>query len=475
MQWDTDRPVLRMKPYDARRITFYARLEQSLDQYRERSERRSGLFPVAVDEDRRRLGAYYVIDWVLRSEGDSFRAVDLVNRSSQGADLDPVLHISLSSVERLLDHLSDNGIVEVVQKPSVGQTMYGGIEDSEQIVYRLADDVMQVLLSLADRSETERAALAIPAPTESTTTNKQILGGRYEIIRRLGQGGMGEVVLGRDRILGRPVAIKMASAFLIADPERKARFRREAEVTSRLEHPQIVRCYDVIDTSNTLAMVLEFVDGRDLSATISSARTLSSNETVFIASAIADALDYLEQRQVVRIDLKPANVMIHPTRGPILIDFGAAKALDLPSMTATGHAIGTPLWMAPEQFQGTYDHRSDIRALGLIMYYCLMGREPIEFKGEIAEVVRRILEKEVDVSGLPVSDELRDLIFKATRISPDQRYQHARDLLADLRRTPEASRPFTEKRSPWDPHVDAELDANTDYTEPLTIRTQLKL
>jgi Protein kinase domain len=473
VEWDSDHPVLRVKPRDARRITFYARLEQSLDQYRERSERSSGLFPVAVDEDRRRLGAYYVIDWVLRSEGDSFRAVDLINRG-QAAYLDPVLHVSLSSVERLLEHLAENGIVEIARKPSVGQTMYGGIEESDQVVYRLADEVMQVLLSLADRSETERAALAIPAPTESTTMGRRVLGGRYEIVRRLGQGGMSEVVLGRDRILGRPVAIKMAPAFVNADREQRARFRREAEVTSRLEHPQIVRCYDVIDTDTTLALILEFVDGRELSTTVQSVGPLPANETVFIARAIAEALDYLEQHQVVRIDLKPNNVMIHPTRGPILIDFGVAKALDLPSMTLTGQIIGTPLWMAPEQFQGAYDHRSDIRALGLIMYYCLMGREPVDFKGDMAEVIRHVLEKEVDVSGLRVSDELRTAIFKATRISPDQRYQHARDLVSDLERTPEASRPPTEKRSLWDSQVDVELDANNDHTKPLTILSPYK-
>lgn len=465
--WREHGPVLCVSSLDARKVSFYSRVQEILDDYRERDKRSAGLFPLAVDEDRRRLGDYYIVDWVLGSQGREFTAADLVS-SERDTRLAPVLHVSQASAERLLRHLAAHGIVAVVRKPGATQTFIGGAGEQDLITYRLADDIIQVLLSLADRSEEERAALAVPAPTAGRTEEPQVIAGRYEIVRMLGSGGMGRVYLGRDRMLGRSVAIKSLHDFSGRDRIVIERLRREASVTSRLEHPHIVRCYDIVETSDSFVLILEFVDGRTLSELVSSSGALTASETVSIARGIAEALEYLEEQRIVRIDLKPSNVMIHPTRGPILIDFGIAKPLDLPTITSVGALIGTPAYMAPEQFEGRPgDHRADIHALAVVMYYCLTGQNPWGTEGSLEGMIGQMRLVEMDVSHLPASKALRAVIARAGRISPDERYQHSSEVLAALKETPEAAISAAPPRKLWDSQVDAEFEANSDKTEHL--------
>jgi tRNA A-37 threonylcarbamoyl transferase component Bud32 len=464
--WREHGPVLCVNSLDARKVSFYSRIEEILDEYREQDKRSAGLFPLAVDEDRRRLGDYYVIDWVLGSKGREFTAADLVN-SERDTRLAPVLHVSQASAERLLSHLAARKIVEVVRKPGATQTLIGEAGEQNIITYRLADDIIQVLLSLADRSEEERAALAVPAPTAGGSGLPQVIAGRYEIVRTLGSGGMGRVFLGRDRILGRVVAIKSLHDSEHNDVIFIERLRREASITSQLEHPHIVRCYDIIERRDSFALILEFVDGRTLSELVSSSGALTASETVSVAQGIAEALEYLEEQRIVRIDLKPSNVMIHPTRGPILIDFGIAKPLNLPTITSTGVLIGTPAYMAPEQLEGRPgDHRADIHALAAVMYYCLTGQNPWQAgDSSMTGMIAQMLMVEMDVSHLPASEALRAVIARAGRISPDERYQHASELLAALEKTPEAAVSAAPLRKLWDSQVDVEFEANFDKTQ----------
>ena len=462
--WREDGPVLCVSSLDVRKVSFYSKVEEILDEYREQDKRNVGLFPLAVDEDRRRLGDYYIIDWVLGSGGREFTAADLAS-SEPDTRLAPVLHVSPTPAERLLRHLAARGIVETVRKPGANQTLIGEAGEQDIVTYRLADGIIQDLLSLADRSEEERAALAVPAPTAARTAEPAVIAGRYEVVRMLGSGGMGEVLLGRDRILGRVVAIKSLRDWSSRDSIARERLRREASITSQLEHPHIVRCYDIIEASGSFSLILEFVDGRTLDALVSPAEPLTANEMVSIARNIAEALVYLEERRIVRIDLKPSNVMIHPTRGPVLIDFGIAKALDQTGITMDGSVVGTPAYMAPEQFQGRpSDHRTDIHALAILMYYCLTGSNP--WRGEdMVTLIRQLSSEEMDVSHLRASPALRAVIGKAGRISPEERYQHASDLLAALNETPEAAAPSSPLRQLWDSRVDLEFEGNSDETE----------
>jgi serine/threonine protein kinase len=469
--WRERGPVLCVSSLDVRKVVFYSQVQEILDEYRAQDERSAGLFPLAVDEDRRRLGDYYIIDWVLGSRGREFTAADFVS-SEQETRLAPVLRVSQASAERLLRHLAAHGIVKVVRQPGANQTLIGRAGEQDLIIYRLADDIIQALLSLADQSEEERSAYAQNAPTKGATGEPQVIVGRYEIVRTLGEGGMGQVLLGRDRLLGRMVAVKRLRHLLSEDEVVVERLRREASITSQLDHPHIIRCYDIIEESDSFALILEFLDGRTLSELVDSSGLLSASEMVPVARGIAEALIYLEEKRVVRIDLKPSNVMIHPVRGPILIDFGIAKSLDLSTITLPGAVIGTPVFMAPEQFEGRAgDQRADIHALAIVMYYCLTGESPWDPGANLAEMIVQMRSTEIDVSRLPASPALRAVIAKAGRISPDSRYQHPSEFLAALEETPEAAGPEGPYRKPWDSQVDVEFDANSYKTIEVPRRT----
>jgi len=163
--------------------------------------------------------------------------------------------------------------------------------------------------------------------------------------------------------------------------------------------------------------------------------------------------------------------MIHPTRGPILIDFGIAKALDLPTLTQTGSVVGTPAYMAPEQFKGhPSDHRGDIHALAIVIYYCLTGQNPWRAE-DMVTLIQQMSSKEMDVCHLPASPALRAVVAKAGRISPEERYRHASELLAAINETPEAAVPAAPFRKLWDSQVDLDFEGNSDETE--NIRTRL--
>jgi eukaryotic-like serine/threonine-protein kinase len=313
--WREHGPVLCVNSLDARKVSFYSRVEEILDEYREQDKRTAGLFPLAVDEDRRRLSDYYIIDWVLGSQGREFTAADL-SGSERDSRLAPVLHVSQASAERLLKHLANHKVVKVVRKPSVNQTLIGVVGEQDVITYRLADDIIQVLLSLADRSEEERAALAVPAPTAGGVGDPQVIAGRYEIVRTLGSGGMGQVLLGRDRILGRIVAVKSVRDSSFRDPILLERLRREASITSQLEHPHIVRCYDIIEANDSFVLILEFLDGRTLSELVSSSGALTASETVSIAQGIESLASGRHHGRDYRADAPCGDGRLSPTCFP---------------------------------------------------------------------------------------------------------------------------------------------------------------
>jgi hypothetical protein len=401
--WRADRPVLVVPAADADRIFFYARLESILRDYLARGGR-GRLFPIPIDEDRRRLSAYYVIDWVLRSEGESFRAVDLVREGN-----DSVLRFAVrNEAERAALDLSQalGGTVA----PSVNAAAFDG-----------------------------------RAP--------RIIAGRYELEAKLGQGGMGSVWRGLDRMLGRVVAVKMLDAHSESVPDLVVRFRREAELTSQIDHPHIVHCLDVVEFDGGFAMVLEFLDGITLYESVAEKGPMTPEATAQAALTLAEALDYLEHRGIVRLDMKPANVMLHPVRGPIVIDLGIARQLNSAQLTQDGAVLGTPNYMSPEQVEGaSVDHRSDIHALGLVAYYCLTGTTALR-EQELAALFRKLVTEEIDISLLPVSEEFRAVLARALRRDPAERYQHAAEFITDLKRVPELDadhRPRPPRRPPSD-------------------------
>jgi hypothetical protein len=241
--------------------------------------------------------------------------------------------------------------------------------------------------------------------------------GPYAVLAKLGEGGMGEVYKARDTRLNRDVALKILPDAFTSDPERLARFRREAQVLASLNHPHIGQIYGLEDSGATYALVMELVDGADLSTTIARG-PMPIADALPIARQIADALEAAHEQGIVHRDLKPANIKVRADGTAKVLDFGLAKAMDpasasrievtsSPTFTAQatqmGVIMGTAAYMAPEQARGKpVDKRADIWAFGAIFYEMISGRRA--FAGdEISDVLAAVLRQDMDWSALPAA------------------------------------------------------------------------
>ena len=241
--------------------------------------------------------------------------------------------------------------------------------------------------------------------------------GAYEVVSMLGSGGMGEVYRARDTKLGREVALKILPAALVADPERVARFRREAQVLAALNHPNIGAIYGVDDADSMQFLVLELVDGESLDKRIARG-PIPVEETLDIANQIAEALEAAHEKGIVHRDLKPANIALARDGSVKVLDFGLAKATDVTNgspvtvttsptittpamMTGVGVILGTAAYMSPEQARGRpADKRSDVWAFGCVLYEMLAGKRA--FEGEdLTEVLAAVVKSEPDWSAIP--------------------------------------------------------------------------
>jgi serine/threonine protein kinase/WD40 repeat protein len=241
--------------------------------------------------------------------------------------------------------------------------------------------------------------------------------GSYEILTLLGAGGMGEVYRAHDSKLGRDVALKILPEAFRSDPERLARFQREARALAALNHPNIAAIYGIEEQPDATALVLEFVEGETL-ADIIRRRATPLDEAIGIMKQIADALDAAHKKGIIHRDLKPANIKITPGDVVKVLDFGLAKAIDTvhaglsaadlsntPTMsiggTRAGKILGTPAYMSPEQARGlALDRRTDVWAFGCVLYELLTGR--LVFPGDtISDVIAGILTRDVDWGALP--------------------------------------------------------------------------
>ncbi|GAA2588403.1 hypothetical protein GCM10010411_21620 [Actinomadura fulvescens] len=459
VRWEGDRPYLRVDEENAKRVAFFARLEGVLRRFFERGGHER-LFPVAIDEDRWRLGGYYVVDRVLQSDGAPFSAGEILREGDDDAAFDPLLRISRRNVDRLLDHLADEGVLEVAREFNSSATMIGDVPSAQDKVYRLAAEVRRSLFGIAMRHESERGAMEIslagprpsPRPAESrgeltesrsewipAAHQPRLLAGRYELRESIGQGGMGSVWHAYDRLYARMVAVKMLLPHLTDQPLMVARARREAELAVRLRHPQIVESYDVVDGADgTPAIVMELLDGPTLRDLVTDRGPLAAAEVVRLLHRLTGALEYLAEQGIVRLDLKPQNVIMPRPDWPVIVDLGIARVMDDNTPITHGGVIGTPRYMSPEQVRGeTPDPRTDLYALGLVAYFCLAGEHPWAGKHDMAAIFHEVLNGTPDLSGLPVSPSLRRALSRALEPDRERRTPDARALREDLEATPE--------------------------------------
>ena len=263
----------------------------------------------------------------------------------------------------------------------------------------------------------------------------QTLGGRYELLDRIGGGGMALVYKARDLVLGRFVAVKVLRQQFVHDEEFVRRFRREAQAAASLSHPNIVSIYDVGRDGETHFIVMEYVDGHNLNEVIRDRAPLQTEEAVRIAAQICDALDHAHHNQIIHRDIKPHNILIGKNGRVKVTDFGIARAVTSSTITQTGSVVGSVHYFSPEHAKGVATgEKSDIYSLGIVLYQMLTGRLPFLGESPISVALKHLQEpfEEPRLVNPHIPQSVENIILRAMRKNPQERYPTAKRMLEDL-------------------------------------------
>src|SRR6202162_2934943 len=270
----------------------------------------------------------------------------------------------------------------------------------------------------------------------SDTLINTLFDGRYRILRKLGTGGMANVYLAEDEVLGRRVAIKILNDRHAGDDQFVDRFRREAKNAASLSHPNIVSIYDRGEAEGTYYIAMEYLDGRSLKELILTRGPAPLNVAIEYVRQILSALRFAHRHGIVHRDIKPHNVLVDAEGRVKVTDFGIARA-GTSQMTEAGSIVGTAQYLSPEQARGTdVDQRSDLYSLGVVLYELLTGA--LQFNGDTpVEIAMKHLSTIPEAPSAKRPDVPRDLDLIVTRAlakDPDDRYQSAEEMDADLER-----------------------------------------
>jgi hypothetical protein len=262
-------------------------------------------------------------------------------------------------------------------------------------------------------------------------------GGRYRVAEELGRGAMGVVYRAHDTVLERDVAVKELHAPLSGDRELVSRFRQEAKTLARLDHPNIVRVFDFLEERGRGWIIIELVKGGDLDGLLRTQGALSVAETGRLGALMAGAMAYAHSKGVVHRDFKPSNVLMNESGEPKITDFGLAKLAQSGELTQAGSVLGSPAYMSPEQARGEgAEARSDIYALGAVLYRMLSGRPPFEAEDMAGFLLKHIQEEprplHETVSGVP--NEMEELVLEMLVKTPEGRPQEMGEVAARLGR-----------------------------------------
>ncbi len=266
----------------------------------------------------------------------------------------------------------------------------------------------------------------------------KVLGDRYEIIEKIGGGGMALVYKARCRLLNRFVAIKVLRPEFTEDEEFVKKFRREAQSAASLSHPNIVGIYDVGTENNNYYIVMEYIKGQTLKELIKGKGTLGVEYATNIAIQICYALDHAHKNHIVHRDIKSHNILIREDNSVKVTDFGIARAVSSSTITNTGNVIGSVHYFSPEQARGGYtDEKSDIYSLGIVMYEMLTGRLPFEGESPIAVALKHIQEEPVPPSKIVprIPKAVEAILLKCMEKEVSKRYSSAAEIINDLRQS----------------------------------------
>jgi serine/threonine-protein kinase len=272
---------------------------------------------------------------------------------------------------------------------------------------------------------------------------------RYILEEELASGGMGALWLARDEVLGRSVAIKVLHDHLAGDEELLERFRMEAVAAARLSHPAVVRVFDTGTSDGVVFIVMELVEGATVAELLAERGALPPGEASHIARGVLNALAHAHREGVIHRDVKPGNILVTRGNQVKLADFGIAKAAFAEEdLTTTGNLLGTSRYLSPEQVAGgDVDERSDLYAVGVVLYEMLTGRPPFEAETHIATATMRLTKDPAPPRSLRpgIPRGLEAVVTRALARDPAERFQSAQEMSAALERAAPGTRPAPER------------------------------
>ena len=270
--------------------------------------------------------------------------------------------------------------------------------------------------------------------------NGIVLGGRYELLEKIGEGGMSEVYKAKCNKLNRFVAVKILKKQFADNKDIAQKFKREATAIANLSDANIVNILDVGTQDDIDYIVMELVTGKTLKELINYSGKLTYNTAIKIALQIAKALDCAHRNNIIHRDIKPQNILVTENGEVKVTDFGIAKSTDSQTITNTTSIIGSAHYLSPEQAKGTYiDFRSDIYSFGIVLYEMVTGRLPFEGDSPVTVALKHLQEEPVPPKNInsAIPDSLNKLILKAVEKEPIKRYQNAKEMIQDLQKIQE--------------------------------------
>lgn len=264
--------------------------------------------------------------------------------------------------------------------------------------------------------------------------SKQILAQRYELIERIGDGGMASVYRAHDQLLDRYVAVKILHPQFANDEDFIVRFRKEAQGAAKLSHANIVNIYDVGECDNQYFIVMEYVEGETLKNKIQREKTLSIEAVLDIGGQIVGALEHAHTHNLIHCDIKPHNILIKPNGQVKVADFGIARAASSTTMTYSGNVVGSVHYISPEQAQGnSITPKSDIYSLGVVFYEMLTGRVPFQGENVVSIALKHLQEQPQPIHELrpEVPPVLEAIVLKAMEKDPQKRFSSTQ-LIVDI-------------------------------------------
>lgn len=346
-------------------------------------------------------------------------------------------------VEQALEQAPENRLMFLADACGNNEMLY-----QETTALICAEDSMANFLEIPVQKVLEKndqvttLKLSPQTITESSLPMGEYFLDKYELIRLIGKGGMGRVYQARHKVLGTMVAIKVLNSYLTQDEEAIERFKREARTAAQLEHPHTVRVFDYGAQSSTCYLVMEYLTGESLRERLQRIKKIDLTETLIFARQVCETLEAIHSRGIIHRDLKPDNIFFHRDDEQEIIkllDFGIAKLNTVTqsgeSLTAPGSIFGTPHYMSPEQCQGQHlDQRSDLYAVGIILYEMLAGRKPFEVDSTLSFMYAHVYTQPPILCEITpdVPPAISQVIMRLLAKSADNRYQSAQELLIAL-------------------------------------------